>query len=139
MSGEAGEFIEEIADTFARCAPDGWVAIHVEAPTITEVTGFTAKAKLQDGAELSFYIKDDDIEEGVIDSIEHLRRSMATQNADRGAWFTMKLDIDRDGRFSAAFDYDSKPNFDFDVSRESLLADLAEFPRSPEFYPEWLR
>jgi hypothetical protein len=111
----------------------------VEASSVTEVTGFTARATLPGGEVQSFYIEDDELEDRVIDEVENLRRQMATRSGDRGAWFTMTIDVSSDGKYSAQFDYESKPKFDFEVSRESLLADLKEFPRSTEFYPEWLR
>jgi hypothetical protein len=64
---------------------------------------------------------------------------MAGRNGDRGAWFSLRLEIDEAGKYAASFDYDSKPTFDFEVSEESLLADLREFPRAEQFYPSWAR
>lgn len=139
MNTAGAELIEAIARAFSSAAPHGWTRIRVEVPSITEVTGFTAVATMEDGASESFYIADDKTEEDALDKIESLRRTMAEQNGDRGAWFTMTLDIDAAGEFSASFDYDNKPQFDFEVSEESIRDDLQVFPRSPEFYPEWIK
>lgn len=139
MRSDDGERVEDIAKAFTTSAPEGWVQIEVEAPSISEVTGYTAVATLPDAERCSFYIEDRRLALEAIRTIQQLRRSMAAQNADGGAWFTMKLDISSDGKFAAEFDYDSAPEFDFEISRESLLADLAEFPRSADHVPDWLR
>ena len=138
MGTEDADYIASIAEAFGQAAPANWTEIHVEAPSITEVTAFTARATLPTGELESFYIEDDDLEEAVIDQIEALRRSMAGRNDGRGAWFTMTLDISSDDTFAVQFDYDSRPAFDFEVSQESLLADLKVYPRSDAFYPDWL-
>ena len=131
--------IEAVAGAFRAAAPAGWESIRLEVSSISSVTAFVAHAVLASGEVESFYIADDEAEEDALDELDALRREMAGRNGDRGAWFVMRLEVAQDGEYSASFDYDSEPVFDFEVSREALLADLREFPRAEEFYPSWAR
>jgi hypothetical protein len=54
-----------------------------------------------------------------------------------GTWFTMTYELHSDGRFQAAFDYDTKPACAF--IPEAYASELARFPRDPEHIPAWLQ
>lgn len=138
MEHEDAARLEAIAQAFRESAPAEWQTLRVDVNSISSVTAFVARATLADGEVRSYYL-DDAVEDDVLDEIETLRRRMAEKNDGRGAWFSMRIDLGPDGKYAASFDYDSRPAFDFEVSRESLLADLREFPRDEEFYPAWAR
>jgi hypothetical protein len=63
----------------------------------------------------------------------------ATYRADRGAWFTARLDIERSGRYSVEFDYDGEPDFTPPLTASAYALDLDRFPRSSEHTPGWLK
>ncbi|WP_119729456.1 antitoxin YezG family protein [Thermomonospora amylolytica] len=62
-----------------------------------------------------------------------------TYRRDKGAWFTARLDIERSGRYSVEFDYDSEPDFRPRLTASAYALDLDRFPRSREHTPGWLR
>jgi hypothetical protein len=69
--------------------------------------------------------------------MDELRREMYREG--KGAWFTARLDIGRDGRFSAEFDYDSEPEFTPPLTASAYAKDLERFPRAEEHIPRWLK
>ncbi|MFD0852261.1 hypothetical protein ACFQ07_08510, partial [Actinomadura adrarensis] len=69
--------------------------------------------------------------------MDELRREMYREG--KGAWFTARLDIGRDGRFSAEFDYDCEPEFTPPLTPSAFAKDLERFPRSEEHIPRWLK
>jgi hypothetical protein len=69
--------------------------------------------------------------------MDELRREMYRRG--KGAWFTARLDIGRDGRFSAEFDYDGEPEFTPPLTASAYVQDLERFPRNREHIPRWLR
>lgn len=58
---------------------------------------------------------------------------------DKGTWYIADYTITRPGRFSADFDYESEPQFAFEVDPRTYYEDLEYFPRPFELVPEWLR
>jgi hypothetical protein len=69
--------------------------------------------------------------------MDELRREM--YRVGKGAWFTARLNIERDGRFSAEFDYDGEPEFSPPLTASAYALDLKRFPRADEHIPRWLR
>ncbi|WDZ91585.1 immunity protein YezG family protein [Nocardiopsis sp. HUAS JQ3] len=57
----------------------------------------------------------------------------------KGTWYTAEYTITKPGRFSVDFDYDSEPEFAFEVDPRTYYEDVEYFPRSFENLPEWLR
>jgi hypothetical protein len=72
-----------------------------------------------------------------IGKMDELRRVMYRR--DKGAWFTARLKVERDGRFSAEFDYDAEPEFTPPLTSSAYALDLERFPRADEHIPRWLR
>jgi hypothetical protein len=72
-----------------------------------------------------------------IGRMDELRRVMYRRG--KGAWFTARLDIERSGRFSAEFDYDTEPEFTPPLTASAFAQDLERFPRTGEHIPGWLR
>ncbi|GHC71051.1 hypothetical protein GCM10007079_03110 [Nocardiopsis terrae] len=56
-----------------------------------------------------------------------------------GAWFSMSYEISSDLQFYVNYDYDSEPNFSFDIDPYSYYRDLEKFPRNEGNIPDWLR
>ncbi|WP_021597214.1 hypothetical protein [Actinomadura welshii] len=69
--------------------------------------------------------------------MDELRRVM--YRADKGAWFTARLQVERSGHFSAEFDYDGEPEFTPPLAPSAYALDLDRFPRADEHIPDWLR
>jgi hypothetical protein len=61
-----------------------------------------------------------------------------TYRADRGAWFTARLEIERSGRYTVEFDYDNEPDFQPELDGSAYALDLDRFPRADEHTPDWL-
>jgi hypothetical protein len=72
-----------------------------------------------------------------IGMMDGLRREM--YRGDKGAWFTARLEIERDGRVSAEFDYDGEPEFTPPLTGSAYALDLERFPRAEENIPGWLK
>lgn len=71
------------------------------------------------------------------DLFNDLRKGMHTD--DKGTWYTAHYTITRPGRFSSDFDYDSEPQFAFEVDPRTYYEDLERFPCPFESLPEWLQ
>ncbi|GAA2458415.1 hypothetical protein GCM10010191_92930 [Actinomadura vinacea] len=72
-----------------------------------------------------------------VGKMDELRRAMYRRG--KGAWFTARLVIERDGPFSAEFDYNGEPDFSPPLTPAAYVQDLERFPRSDEHIPGWLR
>ena len=59
-------------------------------------------------------------------------------NPEKGAWYIMILEVDNIGKFKIKYDYESKPPFKYEPSKEEYIAELKEFPRKEELTPKWL-
>ncbi len=79
--------------------------------------------------------------ERVVDTMIHrpfraLREAMADEH---GTWFSASVEVQRDGRYSFAFNYDELPTWGGEraVLSETLVADLMQFPRPWGEIPDW--
>ena len=60
-------------------------------------------------------------------------------NSAKGAWYSALIEIDSSGKFKMKFDYDSKPEFGFEILDETFIADFQKFPRQAKHIPIWLK
>lgn len=58
---------------------------------------------------------------------------------ERGAWYTCKMTIDKEGNVTFSFDYDDKPSWDHQPMEEEYANDLKNFKRKTEAIPIWLK
>ncbi|WP_160051654.1 immunity protein YezG family protein [Nocardiopsis sp. FR26] len=66
-----------------------------------------------------------------------LRREM--HEDEKGTWYIADYKITRPGSFSVDFDYESEPQFAFEVDPRTYYEDLEYFPRPFETVPEWMQ
>ncbi|MGI4895826.1 MAG: hypothetical protein ACRYF3_12010 [Janthinobacterium lividum] len=57
----------------------------------------------------------------------------------RGAWYSAKAVVTRDGGIIIDLDYDNEPQWHRPVVPLTYVRDLEMFPRDLEHQPEWLR
>ena len=74
---------------------------------------------------------------GGTDPINELRAQMYREGT--GTWFSMTYVITPPGSFSVDYDYDSKPDFPFELDPITYYNDLRRFSRSSENIPGWLQ
>ncbi len=89
----------------------------------------------------TFLIEDDELEydEQTTPSFERLRQLMYNEAPFRGAWYTAVMTIKKDGKFNTEFEYDNKPNLEYNASDDEYARDFQRFPRNEESTPDWLK
>lgn len=68
-----------------------------------------------------------------------LREEMYRLSPEKGAWFSAFFTIQSNGQFHTHFEYDEKPEFDVEPSKEKYIDDLKTFPREEHLVPQWLK
>ncbi|WP_172916164.1 hypothetical protein [Capnocytophaga canimorsus] len=68
-----------------------------------------------------------------------LREEMYKLSPEKGAWFSVFLTIESNGQFHTHFEYDEKPKFDIEPSKEKYIDDLKTFPREEHLISQWLK
>ncbi|RKS06915.1 uncharacterized protein DUF600 [Nocardiopsis sp. Huas11] len=69
--------------------------------------------------------------------MSELRAGM--HDEEKGTWYTAKYTIQRPGKFSVSYEYDTEPVFGFEIDPRTFYEDLDHYPRPFETLPEWLR
>ncbi|WP_150251769.1 immunity protein YezG family protein [Nocardiopsis deserti] len=69
--------------------------------------------------------------------LQKLRSGMHRE--DTGTWYAAEYIITQPGNFTVNYDYDSKPEFPFDLDPRTYYNDFNEFPRPFDQVPDWLR
>ena len=77
-----------------------------------------------------------DVEDDVFFALDQLHDLFAQPGT--GAWFTATASLDREGRISFDFDYDSEPQFVPPISVGHYLEEWEQFPRDEARTPAWL-
>ncbi|UZR99398.1 immunity protein YezG family protein [Chondrinema litorale] len=75
----------------------------------------------------------------LIDKLKRLRAEMYKLSPNKGAWYTIKIIIFSSGDFDISYDYDNKPDFNYQPNDELYRLDFKEFPRDENSTPEWLK
>ncbi len=72
--------------------------------------------------------------------MDHLITELRTETyqEDLGAWFRFTFTLTPPGSFSVDYDYDSKPEFPFELDPVTYNNDLNRFPRARKNHPKWL-
>jgi len=89
----------------------------------------------------TFLIEDDELEydEQTTPSFEQLRQLMYDEAPFRGAWHTAIMTITKDGKFNTEFDYENKPEFEYESGDDEYARDFQHFPRNEASTPNWLK
>ena len=70
--------------------------------------------------------------------IKKLREDMYSTSPQKGAWYSAMFTVTNKGNFNSFFDYDNKPEFKYEPSKDKFVDDLNKFPREKELIPSWL-
>lgn len=95
----------------------------------------------------SFYENEDQIisfdseDSGIDITMESkiLREKMYELSSEQGAWFSACFVVNNEGDFNTHFDYDGKPKFTYEPSKEKYVDDVKKFPRQESLMPNWLK
>ena len=68
-----------------------------------------------------------------------LRQAMYEKDSSKGAWYSMTMEIHKDGKFKVDFNYDDKPNFGIEIDEERYFVDFQAYPREEQYIPQWLK
>lgn len=122
-------------------AEDGWKDFTVEVFCLTKFVQIHAFYKDADDQQVSFNPKKPSAErdEDLTFLFMDLRKAMYEQAPGKGAWYTGKVVVNNEGKFDTSFDYDNKPAFMYEPSKEKYAHDLATFPREEQLVPVWLK
>lgn len=131
-SPEERETVNGAVRALRSAAPDGWERLGFEFRATVGIDSASFEVEHADGERRSALPPGQ-----AIGKMDELRRVMYRRG--KGAWFTARLEVERSGRFSAAFDYDGEPEFTPPLSGSAYALDLDRFPRSDENIPGWLR
>ncbi|MCY9786886.1 hypothetical protein KIK06_23670 [Nocardiopsis sp. EMB25] len=129
---EQHEILQQVGGLILDSVPDDWSEIRAEFSavvgmsttdlTVTTDTGETRKGKFP------------------LQAVPLMSRLRAGMHDDgKGTWYTAAYTIRRPGSFSVDYDYDSEPDFGFEVDPKTFFEDLDHFPRPFESLPDWLR
>ncbi|UGT58283.1 immunity protein YezG family protein [Nocardia asteroides] len=108
-------------------SPDGVVA-NIVRPLRFEEKFAARRAGLSEFADWS--------EPELQEMFSQLREEM--HNSERGTWYSAEFILDRSGRYSVDYDYNSLPSFIPKVSARMYAYDLEKFPRDSSNIPTWL-
>ena len=81
---------------------------------------------------------DDEIE-GALFSTKQLHQAMYEQEPSKGAWYSMTMEINKEGKFKVDFNYDDKPDFGTEIDEERYFVDFQAYPREEQYIPQWLK
>ncbi|GGK40276.1 hypothetical protein [Nocardia camponoti] len=125
------EYLQDLVAKFVESAPEGWRRLkYVQAATMY-VSSIFATVTLEDGVEKRVRGP-----RGVAISMSRLRSGMYEPLV--GTWYTLTVTIEPSGEFSAAYDYDSKPDAMPPFPDSAFISDFEFFPRDREHTPDWL-
>lgn len=71
--------------------------------------------------------------------IKSLREEMYNFSPNKGAWYTAYITILNNGKFQTNFDYENKPEFKYEPSKDKFEDDIKTFPRDESLIPSWLK
>lgn len=117
---------------------DAWTDFTVEAFCLTKFVQIHADYTDLNGKSVSFNPKKSGAErdEDLTFLFMDLRKAMYDINPGQGAWYSSKIIVTNDVKFKTTFDYDHKPPFAYEPSKDKFAHDLNTYPRT--VVPVWL-
>ncbi|KQB99547.1 hypothetical protein [Pedobacter sp. Hv1] len=67
-----------------------------------------------------------------------LRQKMYALAPEKGAWYSVRMEINADGDFTLNYNYDERPDFEIEPDQVEYRIDLEKFPREKSLVPSWL-
>ncbi|MEU4740684.1 immunity protein YezG family protein [Actinosynnema sp. NPDC023658] len=129
---DTGDVYQKIVDASLANLPDDWNTARITIYMLSSQSHLGAEYTTQNvEAPIKFVPTFD-----ALRAFKELRE--LTAQPGKGAWYTAIFKMDRSGKFDVEFDYDIKPAFPYDVDDEDYHEDLDEYPREPEYIPEWM-
>jgi hypothetical protein len=124
---------QRIGRALIEDAPSGWERVEMVYWQAAKTGGSQERVTLADGSTkwLAHVGRDYDR------AVWELRQALYQEG--KGAWYTARGVVTRDGRIELDFDYDNEPQWDAPVVPLTYVEDLEMFPRDLEHQPEWLR
>ena len=114
------ELYRDIATAIVGEMPAGeWRRAVIEARLLSTVIELEATYFDANGQPVSVYAGD-----GADFAFEAIRNQMGDANGPRGAWYSARFELSADGKYDVRYDYDSKPAFSTEPTRDMLLEDL---------------
>ncbi|WP_433478069.1 hypothetical protein ACQPZP_14150 [Spirillospora sp. CA-142024] len=131
-SAKERETVNGAVRALRSAAPAGWERLDFEFRATVGIDSASFEVEGPDGGRRTALPPGQ-----AVGKMDELRRVM--YRADKGAWFTARLQVERSGHFSAEFDYDGEPDFTPPLAPSAYALDLDRFPRADEHIPDWLR
>lgn len=132
------QIIQEVVSAYYHNIETPWDSLTVNFSIISLF--IQVKGSLEFEGESKSFNADVDTKSGDSSSIKikELREHMYNLDPKKGPWYSMSIKIYKDGSFKLNYNYEDKPNFTYEPSKEKYIQDLKDFPRSEEFIPVWL-
>lgn len=132
MSTTPEQIVDEVTGALIESAPHDWARIQVKVWYTVLARQFEMSVSLHSGipAEMA-------IPTSVKNGFTKLRPLM--YEPDRGTWFSATLVLNSADQRELSFNYDEDPQWWPDLPPVMYSSDLAEFPRSENNIPDWLR
>jgi hypothetical protein len=131
MHSEQRELEVSIAREVDGAVPAGWEELRFEVAALGNFQTYLIhvnRAGTEERAIPPFVVSD------------HLvALKMAVHVEDRGTWVSLTMLLSAAGALDIHYNFDDKPNFDFEVSARDYELELECFPRSEEAVPAWWR
>lgn len=139
MTEDVQVLIEKMAADILLSTPDDFPWERIEFAN--GVVGENSQAECYtvfEGTETFLLLDFSSSEYRLLDLPFELREAMYKQAPEKGAWYTMKMTITKDGKFSVSFDYENQPAF-YSLEDADYIEDHQNFPCDEKFVPAWLR
>lgn len=131
MKTEQFELEVSIAREVDAAVSPGWDELRFEAAGVGNFQSYliyVSRAGLEERAIPPFVVSD------------HLAAlKTAVHQAGGGTWVSLKMLLSSSGGLNIHYNYDEKPDFDFEVSAHDYSLELERFPRAEDSIPAWWR
>lgn len=127
------ELLQLVGRDLIQAAPASWQRLDFEFRGIATVCDYSLWCTMHDGAihqiPEPLFVADR--------AMRDLRHIMYEPH--RGTWFLARYNIADTMEYRIVYDYDNDPLWRVPTDVENWKADLIQYPRDPEYMPEWLR
>ena len=122
-----------------------WLKISVTALMVDTYLEFDSQYVLSDNNQWTTfdifdleYVNENVDKNDVTEVLQKLRTDIYQKNPSRGAFYSVRVEINKDTASILYVDYDNKPTFEGDVPDDWFVKDLRLYPRDAKYIPEWL-
>jgi hypothetical protein len=137
MLERSNQLINEISQiSFGNLPVDDWNTFFIDVCALNKMISVKASYD-KDGVIHSFDPESDG--QDISLKFKELRTIHYNTTPNKGAWYSVKLIVDKTGKVKMTFDYDNKPAFKYEPSKDKFIDDLKVFQREDRLVPAWLR